>query len=77
MLDFVFWGLKTVAFFDWWSIEHILSGVSAGSMVDNHHKKKNISCEKLKQHFDIYAVLLLAYMWEVIEHYLETGIGGG
>lgn len=76
MLEYL-WGLKTTAWFDWWSIEHILSGVSAGSAVDIHHQKKQISCPKLKQHFDVYAVLLLAYMWEVVEHYLETGVLSG
>jgi len=71
------WGLKTLALFDWWSLEHLLSGISLGTAVFIFHQKKNISCKKLKQHFDIYAVLLLAYMWEVIEHYLETGLLGG
>lgn len=73
MIEYI-WGWKTTALFDWWSVEHVLSGVSAGATVDTHHQKKKISCSKLKQHFDIYAVLLLAYMWEVVEHYLETGI---
>jgi hypothetical protein len=73
----LFWGLKTTALFDWWSVEHVLSGVSLGAAVYIFHDKKNIECKKLKQHFDMYAVLLLAYMWEVVEHYLETGIAGG
>ena len=75
--EILLWGVKTVSWFDWWSIEHLLSGISIGAGVSLFHQKKNISCKKLKQHFDIYAVLLFAYMWEVFEHYLETGLMGG
>ena len=43
----IFWGLKTVALFDVWSIEHVLSGISAGASVQNHHDKK---IQKLNPH---------------------------
>ncbi len=71
------WGLKTVAWFDWWSIEHFFSGVSIGATVMIYNSKKNISCPKILKRIDIYVVLLLAYFWETIEHYLESGMLGG
>ncbi len=30
----------------------------------------------MTRHFDIIGVLFLAYLWETIEHYLETGVAG-
>lgn len=83
------WGLKTEAIFDVWTIEHILSGISIGAGCIVHNKKhlgdifhavkekiipsKRISFLKYK--YDILAVLFLAYLWETIEHYLETSGG--
>jgi hypothetical protein len=83
----VLWGYKTVALFDAWSIEHILSGISIGTAVTINNKKhfKNIFKEftnlihhnnKSVIHFDIIGVLFLAYFWESIEHYLELGLAG-
>lgn len=40
MLEGILWGLKSVAWFDVWSIKHILSGVSSGGSVKKHHEKK-------------------------------------
>ncbi len=78
----ILWGLKTAAMMDVWTIEHILSGVSVGHGV----KKKNGNVFKKKfgldghhlitRHFDIVGVLFLAYLWEALEHYLETGLAG-
>lgn len=78
------WGLKTVATFDVWSFEHILSGVSVGSAVKKSNKKH---LRKLDHRLSVwngvfvrYAiifVLLCAYIWEAVEHYLETGLAGG
>lgn len=35
----IIWGLKTIAMFDVWTFEHILSGLSVGSAVRDHNKK--------------------------------------
>ena len=73
------WGLKTEASFDVWSIEHLVMGVSVGcfsmwvtqKMVGN----ENIS-EGLRLKISFIITLLVAYMWETLEHYLEVGLGG-
>jgi len=76
------WGLKTVAAIDIWTLEHFLSGISLGMMVITFHSKIFLKQFNLKKeeintgYFDILAVLLLAYIWEVIEHYLELGLAG-
>ncbi|MCF7862014.1 hypothetical protein K9M79_07275 [Candidatus Woesearchaeota archaeon] len=82
MLEWL-WGLKTVAIFDVWSIEHLLSGLSIGSLVkkDNRrHLKKyypSINFTKsTKIRIDFLGIMFLAYMWETLEHYLEEGIAG-
>lgn len=81
MLEII-WGLKTVAMLDVWTIEHLFSGLSVGHSV----KKRNGQIFKNKfgleeghivtKYFDVMGVLFLAYLWETIEHYLETGILG-
>ena len=64
-----------------WSIEHILSGVSIGTVVKKHHERlferllgKNHGYHSW--HFNVTGVLCLGFAWEVLEHYLETGIAG-
>ena len=75
------WGYKTQAFFDVWSFEHVLSGISVGHAV----KKRNYKVfEKIfgkdhtvhSWHMDLTGVLCVAYAWEAVEHYLETGLAG-
>jgi len=73
------WGLKTVAMFDVWSFEHVLSGVSVGSLI----KSDNARClaatplsDRIRLRIDLIAVLFVAYLWETVEHYLETGLAG-
>ena len=76
------WGLKTVAFFDIWTLEHLLSGISIGALSIQINKKVffntiNVDSKLVKtSYFDLIFVLLLAYIWETIEHYLETGLAG-
>jgi hypothetical protein len=76
------WGIKTVAIMDVWTIEHILSGLSVWHTVQkNNHKvfKEKLWLEShhiITRHFDIIAVLCIAYIWETVEHYLETGLAG-
>ena len=84
------WGYKKVAFFDAWTIEHFLSGVSIGTAVLLHNNrslgeifamaKDKILHHKridfLKYKYDIIFILFLAYLWETLEHYLEAGLAG-
>jgi hypothetical protein len=66
-------GLKTEAFLDVWSIEHILFGMSVGGIVMFINKKHKA---KLASKLNILMILLLAYFWESIEVYLELGAAG-
>ncbi len=73
------WGLKTEAAFDVWSIEHIAMGVSVGwiakIIVETMTGRENIS-HQLFMKISFLTALLLAYVWECVEHYLETGLAG-
>ncbi len=59
-----------------------MSGISIGSSVrsHNHQKIKKIAPNENPAdhsfHFDLVGVLFIAYLWETIEHYLETGLAG-
>ena len=86
MLELI-WGVKTEAFLDFWSIEHVLSGLSIGYAVHKRNNKvfrKKLKLDELDVHIheftsrynDIIGVLFLAYLWEAIEHYLEVGLLG-
>ena len=76
------WGLKTLSFFDIWSFEHLLSGISIGAFSLYINKKKLFEISKDNQkdintsYFDIIFVLFVAYAWETVEHYLEIGLMG-
>jgi len=78
----IIWGWKTVAIFDVWTFEHLLSGLSIGALVAKQNTK--VFQEQLKsssqlitsKYFDLVGVLLLAFAWETLEHYLETGLAG-
>ncbi len=86
----ILWGVKTHSIFDVWSIEHFLTGISIGTAVILYNKKSlgklfnNISdkiihpkrINWLKYKYDIILVLFISFMWETIEHYLETGLAG-
>lgn len=83
MLD-ILWGIKTIAAFDVWTFEHILSGVSVGALMTKLLEKplKKINPKLKTTHstffkMEILGVLFIAYMWEALEHYLETGLAGG
>lgn len=65
------WGLKTVALFDVWSLEHFLAGITVGTMVLYFSRKKPHSPLKF-----LAAVLLVAYAWEFVEYNLEMGRSG-
>jgi hypothetical protein len=86
----VIWGIKTQAIFDVWTFEHFFSGVSIGAGVIIHNNKhlgelivalkdgifRRKKIEWLKYRYDLFVLLYLAYMWETLEHYLETGLAG-
>lgn len=78
----MFWGLKTVAIFDVWSVEHLLSGISIGAIAIRWNLRVirgEMSLDEAKintSYFDLIFVLFLAYAWEAIEHYLEVGLIG-
>lgn len=85
----ILWGIKTEAIFDVWTLEHLLSGISVGAGCIVYNKKhlgqifasiseKVIHPKRinfLKYKYDILAVLFVAFLWETIEHYLETSGG--
>ncbi|MHC4600847.1 MAG: hypothetical protein ACYS47_17790 [Planctomycetota bacterium] len=84
------WGLKTVAVCDAWTFEHFVAGVSIGSVVCKHHKRifddvfvpteaAAYDLEKttaLRNRCNLVLLLLVAYSWETLEHYLEAGLAG-
>lgn len=73
------WGLKTEAAFDVWSIEHLVMGVSVG-WFSMWLAAKLIGEEKISESLQLkisfIITLLVAYMWETLEHYLEIGLAG-
>ena len=76
------WGYKTVSIFDVWTIEHLLSGISIGAVAVRCNMKifKNkldLDSRDIKtRYFDLIFVLLVAYSWETVEHYMESGLMG-
>ena len=75
------WGYKTVALFDVWSIEHILAGLSIGSLVIKARGAvltdgPSLASPKKLFRVDLLGVLFLSYLWETVEHYLETDLWG-
>lgn len=73
------WGIKTESAFDVWSIEHIIMGISvawlAQIIVNKIVGQEQVS-ETLKKRISFFITLMIAYMWETLEHYLETGLAG-
>ncbi len=73
------WGLKTEAAFDVWSVEHLMMGVTVGCF-SAWAAQKIIKDEKvsdaLRLKISFIITLLVAYMWETLEHYLEIGLAG-
>ena len=76
------WGVKTVSVFDVWTFEHLLSGISIGALAIHINSKvfknrfKVTNENNQMKYFDILFVLLIAYCWETVEHYLEVGLMG-
>jgi len=75
----IFWGEKTAAIMDFWTIEHFFSGIILASFVQKFSQKifeKTKISRSQKKYFNLIFILFLAYFWETIEHYLETGAAG-
>jgi len=73
------WGLKTEAAFDVWSIEHLVMGISVAwiaSLICSKLVGKDEISPSLKIKISFIITLMIAYMWETLEHYLETGLAG-
>jgi hypothetical protein len=77
MIDF--FGDKTTAWLDVWSIEHLVAGISAFTIACYGVKKlcgAEALSPALSQRITFVLLLLMAYAWESVEHYLETGATG-
>lgn len=71
------WGDKTLALFDVWSIEHLVSGIFWGALISSRTVdalKKLPKPYRWRYHF--YKVMFFAFLWEALEHYLEIGLLG-
>lgn len=66
-------GLKTVSWFDVWSIEHFISGIIISSLIQMAWSWK----KKGSVHDDLYAffitLMLISFVWESCEFYMEAG----
>jgi hypothetical protein len=75
-----FIGHKNVAIFDLWSICHFLCGVALASILPGITSNKTYESEKnfdLKNElFTVILVLVIAYSWELLEFFCETGGAG-
>jgi hypothetical protein len=72
-------GDKTTAWLDVWSLEHLIAGISAYGIACYAVKKlcsHNVISPDLFRRFAFVVLLLMAYGWETVEHYLETGATG-
>lgn len=70
------WGWKTEAWFDVWSIEHLAMGIGIGSlagMISHTLAPAEALSKQLRKRFEIFIVLTVSFLWEMIEHYLEAG----
>lgn len=79
---FVFFGEKAIAFMDVWSIEHVVAGMSIGSLISAFHIKYNkveyngALKNKTLLRLDLVTILFISFLWETIEIYLEMGLLG-
>lgn len=74
------WWLKTVSFFDIWSIEHFMTGIMlaffAGIIFEKAFSWERESLS-LKRKITFLMVLAMSFYWEILEHYLETWLWWG
>ncbi|MCL2601070.1 MAG: hypothetical protein FWD88_07815 [Treponema sp.] len=63
--------------FDLWSIEHFINGIAmagAASLIIKTAFKKIELNEKSRKLVSFLLVLVVALLWECLEHYLESGL---
>lgn len=71
------WGLKTIAVFDSWSIEHFITGISIGAIIATQVSRDTYELpKKFFFRYHLYKILFIAFLWETFEHYLEEGLAG-
>lgn len=74
------WGPKTESWFDIWSIEHFIAGITVGFLVKALISGSPFRGMRRPRVDDaavwLLAVLTLSYLWEAVEHYLEAGATG-
>ncbi len=68
-------GDKTSALLDLWSIEHFITGITLGAAVNRWSHRRTLA-EEARLYINFLTLLLLAFIWETIEFYLETGHAG-
>jgi len=66
-------GHKTTAMFDIWSVEHWVTGMCIGAAMHLAVRRKMPALDAVTYYA---LVAMVAFAWEVIEHYLETGLAG-
>lgn len=71
MFEIIF-GLKTQSIFDIWTIQHLLCGIGSGILI----KKCIYKIPKKTWRLDMIFVIIIVYLWEIIEYFLETGLLG-
>ena len=71
-----FWGHKTDSFLDVWSIEHLFMGIGIGSICFGISKFMNRDKPEQVVQSAFLLAFCLSFFWEMIEHYLETGLAG-
>lgn len=65
----IFFGDEKIAMFDLWSIQHFLAGVLIGSLLLGTKDTPTKNWQRI-----IPFVLFVAFTWEAVEVYLETGV---
>ncbi|MDD4151048.1 MAG: hypothetical protein PHR68_00310 [Candidatus Gracilibacteria bacterium] len=91
MINFVSINTELLKMYDIWSIQHFFFGVFIGAFVSFYNKKHINKLLKAIDHpeiiienitrknifyFDLVTILLIAYMWETFEHYIDVGYWG-
>ena len=75
-MTFEIWGDKTTSFLDVWSIEHLMMGIGFGCICHYLARKNHRECNSNNVRLWIAYALPLTFFWEMVEHYLETGLAG-
>ena len=69
-------GLKTESWFDVWSVEHFISGILIGSLLALIWPKTRQPPIADNSVPFFLALLMISFMWESVEFYMETGYSG-